>query len=177
MSPIETKTTKFGFSKQNVNNSGKIFPSTITSCFEKETRFKLIANILDYLSIFSFCSESTRNALDFLKYLAHQIQAPRKIRSRSITLAEDVKIDFIKTFTSNIGHNFPGRIRQNQPVVSDEAYYDFTAFPDGWLGVIFPDCQLTQWLGNHGFYITRYKGTEARQNSIESLTSNVLILP
>jgi len=89
--------------------------------------------------------------------------------SRSITVAEEVKLDFIKRFTSNNGHNFPGKIRQNQPVVSDDAYYDFTAFPDGVLGVIFPDCELTQWLQNHGFYITRYKVNEARGNSIESL--------
>ena len=116
--------------------------------------------------------------LDVIKsLLAHQIQSTRKTVSRSITPAEDAKINFIRTFTSDNGHNFPGRIRENQPVVSNQVHYDLTAFLNGLLGVVFPDCELTQWLENYGFYIARYKVTTGRGNSIESLTSNVLISP
>jgi hypothetical protein len=110
-----------------------------------------------------------------MKDLAHHVQEQRKTGSRIVSDDEQVKVDYIKTFTSINWDRIPGRITDDQPVpVSDETHYQNELH-----NIIYPRCELRQWIENHGFFIKRYRARTASKlrngpRSIESFTNNVL---
>ena len=114
----------------------------------------------------------TNRGLHFMKHLAKKVYQSTKIGPRYITPRETTIVDYIKTIITPPTGEFPGKIREDQPRVIDQAQYLLHLFHGVMTtSTMFPECQLLDWMQSNHFHITRFQKSHrpmGKNNGIHS---------